>query len=68
MEVRGPTSRKYVAEEGLPTQNWPKIFQNFWSYSFLALEQQLEKLNFQSFLTSKKPFDGWFQWNVCTYS
>ena len=35
------------------------LFQCFWSYSFvLVLEKQPEKLNFQSFFASKKPFGG----------
>ena len=58
-ETRAPTSRKYVFEQGLPTQNWSKIFQTFWSHSSVfALEEQPEKLNFQSFFTSKKLFGG----------
>ena len=35
-----PTSRKYVAEQGMLMPNWSKIFQNFWSHSSLfALEK-----------------------------
>ena len=33
-----------------------------------ALEKQSEKLNFQSFFTSKKHFDVYFQWNAYVYS
>ena len=58
-ETRAPTSRKYVAEQGIVMANWSETFQIFWSHSFVfALEKQPEKLNFQCFLTSKKPFGG----------
>ena len=58
-EMRGPTSRKYVAGEGIVMPNWAKIFETVWLHSSVfALEKQLEKLNFQSFFTSKKPFGG----------
>ena len=61
-ETGAPTSRKYVVEQGLLTLNWSKTFQAFWSHSSLfALEEQHEKLNFQSFFTSKEPFGGQFQ-------
>ena len=41
---------------------------NFLSQFFVfAFEKQLEMLNFQYFLTSKKPFDGYFQGNAGTY-
>ena len=69
IETRAPTSRKYIAEQGTPTPNWSNTFQTFWSHSSVfGLEKQSEKLNFQSFFTSKKPFGGYFQWNACTYS
>ena len=35
--------------------------------SVFALQKQPAKLNFQSFFTSKKPFEGYFQWKPCTY-
>ena len=48
--------------------NWAKIFEIVWLHSSVfALEKQLEKLNFQSFFTSNKPFPGYFQWNALTY-
>ena len=67
-ETRAPTSRKYVVEQGLLTPNWSKAFQTFLSHSSVfALEKQPEKLNFQSVLTSKRPFCGYFEWNACTH-
>ena len=67
-ETRAPTSRKYIGEEGIPPTNWSNTFQTFWLHSSVfALEEQPEKLNSQSFFTSKKLFGGYFQWNACTY-
>ena len=40
----------------------------FWSDSCVfALERQAKKLNFKGFVTFKRPFGGYFQWNVCIY-
>ena len=53
-ETREATLRKYVAEQGIVMPTWSKIFQTFWShYSVFAIENQSEKLNFQSFLPLK---------------
>ena len=58
-ETRAPTSRKYVAEQGLPSPYLSKTFQTFWSnFSVFILEKQPEKVDFQKFFTSKKPFGG----------
>ena len=32
-----------------------------------CFRKQPKKLNFQRFLTSKRPSGGYFQWNACTY-
>ena len=67
-ETRAPTSRKYVAEQGIVMPNWSKTFQTFWSHSSVfALEKQPKNLNFDSVFTSKRPFGGYFQWNACAY-
>ena len=67
-ETRAPTSRKYVAEQGIVMRNWSKTFQTFWSdSSSFALEEQPKNLNFQSVFTSNRRFDGYFQRNACTY-
>ena len=126
-ETRVPTSRKYVAEQGIVMPISSKTFQTFsfhssvfalekqpnkskfsgffnlwetlwWLFSmkhfqkicswargsdakltatisnFLVVllrfgfKMQVKNLNFQSFLSSKKPFSGYFQWKACTYS
>ena len=60
-ESRAPTSRKYVAEQGIVIPNWLKTFQTIWSHSSaFALEKQSKNLNFQSVFTSKRPFGGYF--------
>ena len=67
-EAHAPTCRIYVVRQGLPTPNYAKKFQTFWLHSSVfALEKEPEKLHFQSFFSSKKPFGGYFQWNACTY-
>ena len=58
-ETRAPTSGKYVTKQDIKIQNWSKIFQTFWSHSSVfALEKQAKNLNFQSVLTSDRPFGG----------
>ena len=58
-EMYALTSKKHLVEQGLPTQIWSKTFPTFWLHSpNFALEKQLEKLNFKSFCTFKKHFDG----------
>ena len=48
-----------LREQGLPTPNWSNIFQTFLSHSSdFGLEKDPEKLNVQSFFTSKEPFGG----------
>ena len=67
-EMHAPTSRKYVAEEGIVITNWSNTFQTFWSRSSIfALEKRLKNLNFQNVFTSKRPFGGYFQWDACIY-
>ena len=69
IEMRAPTSRKYVAEQGIVMPNWSTAFQTFWSHSSVfALEKQPKTLNFQSVFTSSRPFGGYFQSNACTTS
>ena len=47
-ETGAPTSRKYVAEQGIVMANSSKTFQTFWSHSSVfALEKQPKNLNFQ---------------------
>ena len=68
-ETHPPTSRKYVAAQGIVTPNWSKAFQTFCSHSSVyALEKQPKNLNFQRIFTSNRPFGGYFQWNACTYT
>ena len=51
IETRAPTSRKYVAEQGIVMPNWWKAFQTFWSHSSVfALEKQRQNLNFHRVL------------------
>ena len=58
-ETCAPTSRKYVVERSWLPLNLSKAFKTYWlDSSVFALEKQLEKLNFHSFFTSKKPFSG----------
>ena len=67
-EAREPTSRKFVAEQGIVMPNWSKIFQTFWSHSTIfALEKQPKNLNFHSFFISKRIVGGYFQGNMCTH-
>ena len=44
-EMCSPTSRIYVAEQGIVISDGSKTFQTFWSP---ALEKQPKNLNFQS--------------------
>ena len=53
-EMRAPTSRKYVVEQGILMPTWSHS-------SVFALEKQPKKLNSQSFFTSKLHFGGYFQ-------
>ena len=56
-ETHAPTSEKYVAKQGIVMPNWSKTFQTSWSHSSVfTLEKQPEKLNFQNFFTSKRPW------------
>ena len=58
-EKRASTFRIYVAEQGIVMRSCSKTFQTSWSHSSVfALEKQPEKVNFQSFFTSKKNFVG----------
>ena len=58
-KTRGPTSRKYVAEQGIVMPNWSETIQNFWSNSAaFALEKQPKNLNFHSVFTFNRPFGG----------
>ena len=44
-KTRAPTSRKYVAEQGIVMPNWSKTFQTFQShFSVFALEKQPKNL------------------------
>ena len=46
-ELRAPTSKKHVPEEGIVMPNWLKTFQTFWSHSsVIALEKQPKNPNF----------------------
>ena len=50
IETCAATFRKYVAEQGLPKPIWLKTSQTFMLHSSaFALEEQLEKVNFQFF-------------------
>ena len=61
-ETRAPTSKKYVAEQGMVMPNWSKTFQTFWSHSSnFALEKQPKNITFHSVFTSKRPFNGYIQ-------
>ena len=67
-ERRAPTSRKYVAEQGIVMPNWSKTCQTFWSQSSVfSLEKQPKNLKFHGVFTSKRLFGGYFQWNACTF-
>ena len=62
-------SRTYGAETDIVKPNWSKIFQTFWSHSYVvALQIQPKNLTFQIFFTSNRPFGGYFQWKPCSYS
>ena len=66
-EALAPTSRTFVAEQGILISNWSNFFQTFRSYSSVfALQKQSKNLIFQIFFTSKRPFVGYFQLNVCS--
>ena len=65
IETRAPTSRKYVAEQGIVMQNLSKSFQTFLLHSSVfALEKQPKNLNFQSFFTSRRTVGGYFMKRV----
>ena len=65
-ETCEPTSRKYVAKQGIVMLRWLKTFQTFrLHFPVFALETQPKILNFQSFFTSNRLFGGYFQWNAC---
>ena len=67
-ETCAPTSRKYVAEQGIVMVNLSKTFRSFWFHSSVYTLKKLPKnLNFKSSFTSNRPFGGYFQWNACTY-
>ena len=67
-QMRAPTSRKYIAEQGILVLNWSKTFLTFWLRSCVfALEKQPKNLNFKGFFTATRPFGGYFHWNACTY-
>ena len=52
-ETRAPTSRKYVAEQGLMMSYLFLAIQSFWWYSSVfALGKYLKNLNFHGFFTS----------------
>ena len=58
-ETRASTFWKYVARRGIVKQNWSKWLKTFWPHpSIYVLEKQLQKLNFQNFVTSKRPLGG----------
>ena len=66
--MRAPTSRKYVAEQGIVTPNLSGKLQFSWSHSSIfPLEKQLKNLNFHNLFTSKTPFGGYFQGSVYTH-
>ena len=66
-ETCEPTSRKYVAKQGIVMSRWLKTFQTFrLHFPVFALETQPKILNFQSFFTSNRLFGGYFQWNAFT--
>ena len=49
-ETRAPTSRKYVAAQGIVMPNWSKTIQAFWWHSpVFALENQSKILNYSEF-------------------
>ena len=67
-ETRAPTSRKYVAEQGIVMLNWSKTFQFFWFHSFVfPLEKQRINRDFHSFFISKKILGDYFRGNACTH-
>ena len=59
------TFRKYIAEQSWAMSNWSKTFQTFTLHSSVfAIEKLRKNLYFQSFLTSSRPFGGYFQWKT----
>ena len=65
---RAVTCRKHVSEQNIIIPNWSKIIQRFWSHSSVfALEKQPISLNCLSFLTTNRPFCGYFPWNACSH-
>ena len=68
-ETRAPTSRKYVAEQGMVMPNWLKTFHTFWSHSStFALEKQPKNLNFHSVLPLTDPLVATFSETCATTS
>ena len=60
-ETRAPTSRKYIAEQGIVISSLLKTFQTFRSHpSILAIEKLQKNVNFQSFFTSRRTLGGYF--------
>ena len=52
----------HLAEQDIVMPNCSKIIETFrWHSSVLTLEKLRKNLNFQSFLTSNRPFGGYFQ-------
>ena len=50
-KMRAPTSKNYVAEQGIVIPNWSKTLQAFlWHSSIFALEKQPKNLNYSEFL------------------
>ena len=55
-EMRAPTSRKYLAEQGKVIPNLPEKNKSFHSHSSIfVLEKQSKNLNFHYFLPLKEP-------------
>ena len=60
-ETHAPTSRKYIAEQGIATSNRSKTFPTFWSHSSVfPLEKQPKNLNSQGFLPLINPLVATF--------
>ena len=67
-EMRTPTSKKYVAEQGIMMPNREKTFQTWWSHSSLfAFVKQVKSLTFQKVFTSNRPLGAYFLWKISTY-
>ena len=63
-----PTSRKYVAQQGIAMTDLSEKLKFLWLHtSVYAHQKQQLNLNFRSFLKSKTPFGGYFRGNVCTH-